>query len=206
MNRRYYLVVIFIFLFSCKVENVNSNDNTYAVLSILYNRLAVRIPTPFPPLKKGITKEDSLEIVQKVKNHRKNREGRKSIIAIDPYLSSIKNIEINNQELNADFKKLISKLNSFKERKSFDVSRIETNRNDSIIEFNDSLIEKDIKDYLNFDKRINFSRIAFNEDQTLAAVVGTSATSSLAGQSSLYFLKKENGQWNVIKVIILSIS
>ncbi len=190
---------------SCKENDIRREENSYEIISVLYNRMAVPIPAPFPPLKEGITETDSLKIIHTVENIRKKQENRKYIVAVDPFLIPVDNIEINTQELNPELKSLFSMLTSINGKRRLDILKIRGERNDSIIAYNDSLT-KGKCDFINFDSRINFSRIAFNENLTSAAVIGSASTSCVAGDASLYFLEKKNGYWEVIKVILLSVA
>lgn len=206
MKVNFKIMIILLFIFSCKENEIPKERTTYEILSAVYEPLSISIPAPIPPLGEEITLKDSLEIHQQVLEYRKMQESRDFIVAVDPFLFPIEEIETLKLELKPEFEKLISKLNSIKTRKSFDISRLQTNKNDSIIEFNHSLLIKDHCDFLKFDKRIKFSRIAFNKDKTLAAVIGSAATSCLAGHTSIFFLKMESGNWEIVKTVGLSIS
>lgn len=208
INNLLRIFAVSFFIFSCEGKDIEKEEATYKILSAVYNTLTTRIPPPPPPLR-SLTTNDALQdyiSVHKELESKKKVEEKELIIAVDPFLHTIDTISINPNELHPELNVLIEKLNGLTQRKYINIKRINAKRNDSIIKFGDHLLEKNIKDYLKFNKRVTFSRIAFNEDQTAAAVIGSASTSSLAGHSSLFFLEKRNGHWTIIKIIGLWIS
>ena len=101
-----------------------------------------------------------------------------------------------NLKLNDDDSNLLTKLESVKKIKEIDISKIKTNRKDSIFYFNKNLLTKDSKEFNTFDFLASFSQVIFNENYERAIVVGAVSNSKLSGASIIYFLKKtENGCW-----------
>lgn len=180
-------MIILLLISSCKEKEFHKERTSYDILSAVYKPLAIHIPAPIPPLGGDITLKDSLAIHKQVLEYRKMRKSRNSNVAVDPFLFSMEEIDVKKLQLKPKFEKLILKLKSFKRRKPFDISRLKTKEDDTIIEFNDSLLKKNHCDFIKFDKRIKFSRIAFNKNKTLAAVIGSAATSCLAGHTSIFF-------------------
>lgn len=109
-------------------------------------------------------------------------------------------MEVEDLKINDEFKSLVLQLKSL-EAKPLNLSLLKTKSNDSIIEYEEHLLDPQVSDYLKFDLLISFSRIAFNESGNKGVVVGTKSTSGLAGHSSIYFFTRKNGKWRIIKSI-----
>lgn len=204
MKKLTILLLFIVSIFSCQRNYDNAKSNSYKILSVMYDTLAIQIPAPIPPIHKKTTIKDSIKIIEMVQYYNEKRLKTKQIVAINPILLPVNNIEY--LHLDQPFKGLVQKLDSIENSEYLDITRIKTNRKDSIIAFNDSLLEKNIKDYLKFNKLLSFSRIAYNEDNTMAVIVASSSTSSLAGFRAIFFLNKSNGKWIIIKEIGLNIS
>lgn len=199
-----YILLIVLVTFSCGKKNNPTNDVS-EILSVLYDTLAAPIPLVSPSLPEGYTTEDSLKIADAVKDFRQEQSDRKQKVAILPYLSPGKNIDIHDLPIREDYKNLIVELKTL-ESQPFDLSVLKTDRNDSIIRFDKNLLDPQVSDFLKFDRFISFSRIAFNKECSIAAVIGTSSTSGLAGHSAIYFFERKNKRWHLVKSIGLWIS
>lgn len=197
----------FIILCACNEKQRQFEDESYKVLSVLYNRLAVQLPIPpMPPSSRNISKADSLKNIEKIIEFTKLRDSIQQIVAIDPYLSLLILDHFNYSKVKDEFQGLVAELSLLEEKKSLDIHRIKTSRKDSIIELNDSLLDPMVSDYLKFNKLISFSRVAFNEKFTKVVLVASAGTSGRAGFSALYFLRKIDGQWVIIDSTGISIS
>ena len=195
----FFLVIIL--LFSCENKENSKDDNTYKIISLLYQQYAKPIEAVFPPpppdnLNYIFSYKDSIKADSLLKKLKEETNDKKSIIAIYPYFSPHtlhdKNATGNCHNFNDILKKYIKNKDSLK----IDVNKIITNRNDSIIYY-DKLSKDKRKDFYNFDMLISFSNISFNSDYTKAIVVGSFSHSKLAGASMLFFLEKKEGQWMV---------
>jgi len=212
-------IILLIILSSCNQEG--EIKNRYQVISLLYTNLVDStdnihsvLPGPPPKTDSSLTKKqlDSidlayLKLTQKLisENFKKKKISKKYKIAIYPVLNNKSNL---NFELNIEFKEyknLFDKLNNnnnnnnnsnSKNVDNIDISKIHTNRNDSIFYFNDNLLKKYDKDFHEFDYLINFSNVVFNKNYSRAIIVCSISSSKLASVSSIYFLEKtKNGRW-----------
>ena len=110
-------------------------------------------------------------------------------------------------KLNDDYSNLLTKLESVKKIKQIDISKIKTNRKDSIFYFNKNILTKDSKEFNKFDFLVSFSQVIFNKNYERAIVVGAVSNSKLSGASIVYFLiKTENRRWIIEYEKGLSIS
>lgn len=189
---------------SCKYQGSSTSDSN-EIFTILYDTLAKEIPAPFPSLPEIYTKEDSIKIYNSVREYRIKRQNRKQIVAIHPFLISGANVEHSGSEMDPEFYELLIKLESLQVEKPLKISRIKTERNDSIIKYNKELLKENVKDFESFDRLIAFSHVSFNYNRTKAAVVASSSTSRLAGFSGAYFFKKKNDRWVLTERLELSI-
>jgi hypothetical protein len=191
---------IFVIIASCGGGNKETLGNTNEILITLYDTLAQPTLPKFPPLPEGYTVEDSLQITKKIIALKEEQSKKNITVAIPAYLSSGKNLEVDYLKIDDEFTNLIIQLKSL-EAKPLDLSIIKTERNDSIIEYDEHLLDPQVSDYLKFDLLISFSRIAFNESGNKAVVIGSRSTSGLAGHSALYFFERKKGKWKIIKSI-----
>lgn len=203
--RPFIIILLCITFCSCGGGDNDIKENKGEILSILTDTLTSLIPQRFPPLPVGYTLKDSLQTVKTKKKLKEQRNSKIHKIAIPPYLSSVKGVNVENLQIEEEFKKLVYDLKTL-EAQPLDLSLINTDRNDSIIEFNENLLDPQVSDFLEFDLLITFSRIAFNENGNKAVVIGTSSTSGLAGFSALYFFERTKEKWNIVKSITLWIS
>lgn len=195
-----YLLILLIFASCGEGSNQETLGNTNEILNTLYDTLAHPTTQKLPPLPEGYTVEDSLQITMAFTKFREEQSRKIKKIVIPPYLSSGKNLEVDDSKIDNEFKNLVIKLRSL-ESKPLDLSSIKSKGRDSIIEFNENLLDPQVSDYLKFDLLISFSRIAFNESVNKAVVIGTRSTSGLAGHSALYFFEREKGKWRIVKSI-----
>jgi hypothetical protein len=189
---------IFLVIASCGGGNKETLENTNEILITLYDTLAQPALPKFPPLPEGCTIEDSLQITNKIIALKEEQSKKNITVAIPAYLSSGKNLEVDYLTIDDEFKNLIIQLKSL-EAKPLDLSLLKNHRKDSVIEYDEHLLDPQVSDYLKFDLLISFSRVAFNESGNKAVVIGSRNTSGLAGHSALYFFEREKGKWKIIK-------
>lgn len=200
-----YFTVILLVIASCGGGNKKTDMNTHEILSTLYDSLALPSPQRFPPLPDGYTLEDSLEMVKTFTILKEKQSSKIQKVAVTPYLSSGKILNLEELKIEEDLKELVFQLKIL-EAQPLELSVINSERNDSIIEFNEDLLDPQVSDFLKFDLLISFSRIAYSENCNKAAIIGTNSTSGLAGHSAIYFFERKNGKWKIIKSLDLWVS
>lgn len=212
-------ILVFLTLLSCEKNN-DKIKNTYHIISLIYtnmlNQIDISPPLPSPPpmTEVGYSQEqrDSIDlsylrlrerlISENLKKRLSKKEKKKVAIS-----KEFKKIGDNNLKLNDDYSKLLTKLESVKKIKQIDISKIKTNRKDSIFYFNKNILTKDSKEFNKFDFLVSFSQVIFNKNYERAIVVGAVSNSKLSGASIVYFLiKTENGRWIIEYEKGLSIS
>lgn len=197
--------VILLVIASCGGGKKRTDMSTTEILSTLYDSLALPSPQRFPPLPDGYTLEDSLQMVKTFTRLKEKQSSKLQKVAITPYLSSGKNLNIEELKIEEDLREIVFKLKTL-EAQPLDLSVIKTERNDSIIEFNEDLLDPQVSDFFKFDLLLSFSRIAYSENCNKAAIIGTKSTSGLAGHSAIYFFERKNGKWKIIKSLGLWVS
>lgn len=205
----FFLVIIL--LFSCeKVENQKEN-NTYQVVSLLYQQFAKPIELVFPPpppdsLNYVFSSKDSVRIDSIHKNIEKVRGNTKFVVAIYPYFFSYNPLNIEPIDNCSNFNTILKNLIETKDSLKIDIHKILAKNNDSIIFYSKELSKDRRKDFYNFDMQISFSNLSFNSDYTKSVVVGTFRHSRLSGESVLFFLEKIGNKWMIKCQETLSIS
>ena len=206
--KTYIIILVFLTLLSCKKNN-DKIKNNYHIISLIYTNMLNQIDVlpplpPPPPLIEGEYSQkqrDSIDLSYLRLREKLTSENlkkgllkkEKKIIAISKEFMQIGDT---NLKLNDDYSNLLTKLESVKKIKQIDISKIKTNRKDSIFYFNKNLLTKDSKEFNTFDFLVSFSQVIFNENYERAIVVGALSNSKLSGASIIYFLKKtENGCW-----------
>lgn len=206
--KTYIIILVFLTLLSCKKNN-DKIKNNYHIISLTYTNMLNQIDVlpplpPPPPLIEGEYSQkqrDSIDLSYLRLREKLTSENlkkgllkkEKKIIAISKEFMQIGDT---NLKLNDDDSNLLTKLESVKKIKEIDISKIKTNRKDSIFYFNKNILTKDSKEFNTFDFLVSFSQVIFNENYERAIVVGAVSNSKLSGASIIYFLKKtENGCW-----------
>ena len=210
MNNIIKILLLFVILLSCNIDNRKEEDNRYKIISMLFDKLAQPIDLVFPPpppdsLNYVFKSKDSIRIDSIIKRVKSERENKKFIVAVHPLFNSY----VNGSRKGKDcfgFDETINKLMTVKDSLSVDINKIITKRKDSIIYFKEELILKGKKDYETFDVLISFSHIIFNKTYTKAIITGSVSTSRLAGTTILYFLEKIDNKWTIKCQETLSIS
>lgn len=191
--------ILVIVMLSCSDNRYYTKNEidveTEKIISILIDTLSIDIPIP-PPLNE-LNKNDSLYKIT-VLNKIKKDEKDVKIIAIESKLYSTEIYDFPSKDFGNDYNDLILKLKSLKNTPLVLNYFIE-NSKDSIIPFHDTLLDNTVSDYIKFDKLLSFSRIAFNEDYSLATIIASSSTSSRAGITNIYFLEKKKDDWYIKK-------
>lgn len=214
-------VLFLLIFFSCKKKE-NEIKNTYQIISLIYtdilNSLDTPVPLPGPPPKlEGNFSQNYLDSIDLAylkltkklisKSVKKGFKNIRKKIAICPKLNNLNNLNFQFNEKHQKFKILFDNYKSTKEIENIDISKIYTNRNDSIIYYRDSLLNKESREFYKFDALISFSRIIFNKNYNNAIIICSLSLSKLASASSIYFLEKtKNDRWIIKYVKELTIS
>lgn len=201
--------IILSFLLLLFILGCDSNDyqrDTYSVLSVVTKDLSFQHPIPPPPLSINISEEDSILNLKKHKKIKDSFKGKKQTIAIIPYSTPSYLNSFDTSDLSEEIQILVSELNSNKSRTNYEITRIKSRVNDSIIILTDELLKTNPNDWRDFDISLNFTNVSFNEKRNMAVVVGSVSKGSRSGFSGIYFLKKVKGNWKIIKKMGLSIS
>lgn len=195
--------VVFLILFSCKSDvRIQETEDLYQVISLLYDKSIKDVDVPFPPPPpgeyKGLTEQDSIRIDSVIKKVKEERANKRFIVAINPYLFSIKKeYKIDNcAEYNYFLKEKMITTN--KDSIKLDISRINNQRNDSIIYFSNDLLENNSRDFYKFDITLGFSNVIFNAKKTKALIISGIGYSRLSGFSTLHFLEKRKNKWEIV--------
>jgi hypothetical protein len=212
MKSKIYIIVIFslsIFL-SCSRQE---DKDKYQIISLVYEKVmkSEDMPSPLPPLpsfSKGNynkTQIDSIKLSYLDLRQRLIREQvmlnlrSKKIKRVAIYSKS--SLQFFNIKLTDDligYKDLLNKYKSTEGYKNIDVSRISTNRKDSIFS-SKGLILKGSKKFTKFNISISFSKVVFNKNYD-KAIVSSKRTKMYSEWTSIYFLSKtKNGRWVIVK-------
>lgn len=209
------IIILAFLFFSCKKENIISNEeeNTYKVLSVLYDDLTRQeiIYSAFPAqppnpsiswdsIKKNMELDrkiakDTVKIIENL-----IKKNGRLIVAINPKLF----IPYTNDFKDEYFKEYLDNYSeifySFKEIKDtlpIDVSKIPINKYSYILPYQEYYSKMPKRGYDKYDIILNFSRIAFNKKNTKAIVIMGVGIGKLNGFSAMYFLEKTKGKWYI---------
>jgi len=147
MKFKILFLIVFLFV-SCQKNN--TDNDTYKVISVVYNKLAKPVPVMdsydyYRFINKKLTHKDSMHIDSITRIVKEKRLKHRFITAIYPnfYLD----YDLTNQNLQAECTSFINefdKLKNFslkkKQEKQIDVSKIHSIRSDSIIYFQEDFI------------------------------------------------------------------
>jgi hypothetical protein len=218
------IIILAFLFFSCKKENIISNEeeNTYKVLSVLYNDLTrqeiIYSAFPAPPPNPNISWDSinkNMELDRKIEKDTLKiiddliKKNGRLIVAINstlfvPYTDDFKNEHFkdyldNYRELFYSFKKI-------KDSLLIDVSKIPINKYSYILPYQEYYSKMPKRGYDKYDINLNFSRIAFNKKNNKAIVIMGVGFGKLNGFSAMYFLEKTKGKWFIKQEKGLSIS
>jgi len=218
-------IIILVFLFfSCKKENILSaeEDNTYKVLSVLYNNLCrqkmIYFAFPAPPPNPNISWDSikkNMELDRKIEKDTLRiiddliKKNGRLIVAINstlfvPYTDDFKNEHF--KEYLDNYSEIFYSFKKIKDTLPIDVSKIPINKYSYILPYQEYYSKMPKRGYDKYDIIINFSRIAFNENNTKAIVIMGVGFGKLNGFSAMYFLEKKKGKWFIKHEKGLSIS
>ena len=200
---KYLLISIIVLFVSCK-EMVNNKHDRYEIINLVSNKAV----TSFNKREEFIPKPPDKYVKDTVLKQIKNPfySTRKNItIAIYPFFTKVNSKTLIHCLKYKDlYNKLVEVKNS---NKKLDLDKIKLD-SVKIIPFTEKMLIKGRKDFvlLGFDILFQFSDIVFNKDSTKAVVIFSHNTSTLSGQSNLYFLEKTNNRWEIKCIEGLSIS
>lgn len=187
---------------------VSKEKELYEVLNLIYPFLTKEIPPPkeLPVPPKGIDSiRRNLEISTDEDFSKKLNPDKQQIIAIKLSMKEPGLIKSLVGEPEMGFRFIIDEpiaLNI----DSLNIKKFNSVSNDSLIAFEQDLLEPEIMDYIKFDKLLSFSNVFFNKEFDRAVLIASVGTSDLAGSSHLIFLEKINGKWKLYQTKLLEIS
>jgi len=195
------LLIVFV---SCN-QKLNHDEDIYEIINLLSKETIANNKLFVPPPPNTKANDSLIKYKRKLTPSYYNK--LKYTIAVVPYFKNTftsENSSIKCNEFKELYKFLLTTKNTEKELL---ISKIKQ-KGDIIIPFTDDMITKGRKDFVDmgFDIIFQFSNVQFNKDKTKAVIIFSSSTSTLAGSSSLYFLKKQNGKWFISCTKLLSIS
>ncbi len=217
------IIILGFLFFSCKKENIISKEeNTYKVLSVLYNDLTRQeiiysaFPPPPPPpniswdsIKKIMAEDKKIEKdTVRIINNLIKKNGR-LIVAINPTLFVPYPDEFKKEHFKEyldDYSEIFYSFKEIKDTLPIDVSKIPLNKYSYILPYQEFYSKMPKKGYDKYDIILNFSRIAFNKKNTKAIVIMGVGFGKLNGFSAMYFLENTKGKWFIKHVKGLSIS
>lgn len=200
-------VIIVAFTTSCE-KRISQEKELYEVLNFVYPLLTKEIPPPEKPPQPPLGSDSLGTKVNKAlatSSPRNLYADRKQIIAIKLDLEDIDLVkplivEPKNKDRFSINQLVVLNVDSLK------INRFNPASNDSLVAFDEGLLESQTLDYLKFDKLLSFSKVIFNRDYNRAVLIGAVGTSGLATSSHLIFLKKTDGKWEIIETQLLEIS
>lgn len=188
-----------IFFISC--ENDFEGDNSYAIMSLMIDKLATPIVPPPPPnLTDSEFKRKSDSIIKTTNNNQWSNE--KFILSIE----QIENFDMPKSISFSDieFKRIVMTLEQENENNIIDISRFPKIRNIEYLKSKNHN-SKNIN-WREIDMSISFSSIAFNKNRNKAAMIVGVSRGKLSGYSMLVFLAKVGNYWEIVDKHTLEIS
>ncbi len=197
MKISYSILLFSMFFISCAKKEIKKEHETYKIISLLIDEFGKAPPPPPPP-------GELYSLSEKQKDSIYNQAQK---IVIYPTFYVRKDKLTYNKNYGEEFKNLTDNLRGLKANELFNLSKVHIKRPFEL-SILDTLKKKKDRRYIekNFDKLLIFSNISFNDTYTKAvAIVGVNM-GPLNGYSSLVFLEKKNGKWNIKGTDTLSIS
>lgn len=170
------------FILSCKDPSLNVERQEAAIYSILIDELATPFPPPPPPPKDGSKpKPIDQDSINKVKVE----------VVVDTLMfQTSKTVDM--VEKFSKYQRLVNNLPLLAAR-PVKTEYLNSRKGHSLI-FGDSLENSDSQ----YSQMIGISRIAFNEEKTMAALYAGHTTHPLSSYLNLYLLKKTYGVWKIV--------
>ncbi|TXD49998.1 hypothetical protein [Polaribacter sp. IC073] len=211
---RKILIIISVFIFyNCSEKRENKVENTYKIIHLLYNDITtdhiktLSFPPPQPPLNNDANWDsiyETLELNRKIKKDTVKKlksfiqENGKLIVALNPtlfvsFLEDFKKEYI--EEYLEDYEVVFDSLKKIKNTLEINVSEIPNNKYSYILPYQKYYSRMPRKGYDKYDMILNFSRIAFNENNTKAIIIMGVGFGKLNGFSAMYFLENRKGKW-----------
>ena len=213
MKNLIIIISCFTLFCSCRKKGFKNleQENTYEVLSVLYNRISkdeiisaafpVQPPNPnisWDSIKKNMEldreiEKDTVRIIDDL-----IKKNGRLIVAINstlfvPYTDDFKNEHF--KEYLDNYSELFYSFKKIKDTLPIDVSKIPINKYSYILPYQEYYSKMPKRGYDKYDIIINFSRIAFNENNTKAIVIMGVGFGKLNGFSAMYFLENTKGKW-----------
>lgn len=187
MNFKFLTILILILSLGCKnsndIKNQNTKINEASIISVLIDELTISFPPPPPPI------ENSNEPLKPLNLDSLNTV--KVRVILDTVFENYSKITKIKSELK-DFQYLVDEIPNLK-REVMPYKNIKSKKGHTLI-FGNSLDKSKTKT----PQIIGTSPIAFNKEQTKAAVYAGRTTGKLSAIWDLYLLEKINGKWTIV--------
>ncbi len=187
MNFKFFGILILTFALGCNNQNVNkdltTNLNKASIISLLIDEIAISFPPPPPPIKdsNASLKPLNLDSLNAVKVE---------VILDTVFENYSKTTKIKSEF--KDFQNLVDEIpNSKMENMPYKI--VKSKKGHTLI-FGNSLDDSKTKT----PQIIGVSPLAFNKEQTRAAVYAGRTTGKLSAIWDLFLLEKKNGQWIIV--------
>ncbi|WP_109433967.1 hypothetical protein [Aquimarina sp. AU119] len=194
-----FLIIGCVILFSsCESNKEKREKNTYQIVSLLIDEVGGPIKPPPPPEgQKAYFTNKQIDSIMT----------RSQDIALHPVFKKVKRKFVKKDNYGEKFNVLLEQLNKLKEEKLIDTLKIKTSISCRLNTI-DTLLLKSDKRYIdkNYDILIYFSNISFDDDFSKAVLILSSTRGYLSGSSSIIFLEKKDGIWQIKETDTFSIS
>ncbi|MCG8837176.1 hypothetical protein G1K37_02200 [Tenacibaculum dicentrarchi] len=188
-------------------KNKEENKELHKVVKTLYDNITkshTRILTfpvspPNPKIKLDYLskKIENVKDTSRIVNSYIKKEGR-LIVCIDKNLKP--SIPLNKIDLKckrSEFENLYKDFIKIERATTLDLIKIRDNKYSVILPYHDNFLKMSDKGFDKCDVALSFSRIAFNKEKKKAIVIVATSFGRLNGFSTLYFLQKEKGIWEI---------
>lgn len=171
-----------LFFISCKNPSINVEKQEAALYSFLIDEMATPFPPPPPPPQDGSKHEPiNRDSINQVKVE----------VVVDTLMFQTSQTVDIDQEF-SKYQKLVDSIPSLA-AKPVKKEYLNSEKGHSLI-FGNSLEDSNSQ----YSQMIGISRIAFNEEKTMAALYAGQTTHPLSGFVNLYLLKKTKGVWEIV--------
>lgn len=191
MNKYWLIIIATVFLLpSCDRAYIDLEKQEAAIYSLLIDRMATPFPPPPPPPKDGSRPNPiNFDSISKVKLE----------VVVDTMMFHISET-VDLQEKFPEFQRLVDSISTLA-AKPLRSKYINSKEGHTLI-FGNSLEDSETR----YSQLAGFSRIAFNEKKSMAALYAGYSTHPLASYLNLYLLKKINGKWEIVFEKTLEVS
>lgn len=190
--KKLFLLLLFSFHLCLNAQDKprNLDQEEAAIYSLLIDRMARPFPPPPPPPKDGSEpKPINFDSIRKVKVE----------VVVDTVMFD-RSGTVDLQEKFPEFQNLVDSISSLA-AKPVNFKYIMSEEGHTLI-FGNSLEDSQTR----YSQMVEFSRIAFNEEENMAALYAGHSTHPLSSYVDLYLLKKIKGEWKIVFEKTLEVS